>query len=91
MSFATFITLLIISIVVSAVLHFVCKMYIRTGLESFISKVIIGYIGAWQGSAVFGRWWFEIGGVNVVPAIIGSLALLILLMDLVKSKAVAGS
>ena len=90
MSFATFITLLIISIVVSAVLHFVCKMYIRTGLESFISKVIIGYIGAWQGSAVFGRWWFEIGGVHVVPAIVGSLALLIFLVDMVKSKTAAG-
>ncbi|MBN2103335.1 hypothetical protein JW835_04755 [bacterium] len=82
---ACFLTLLIISVVVSAVLHFVFKLYVRPGINSFISKVILGYIGAWQGSAVFGEWLVKVYGVSLIPAILGSLALLILMVDLVKT------
>ena len=46
MSFVSFLILLVISIVVSAVLHYVLKFYIRPGIVSFISKVIFGWIGA---------------------------------------------
>ena len=87
MNFVSFIILLVISIVVSAVLHFVFKYYVRPGWNSFISKVIFGWIGAWLGSPVFG-YWFE--GVNyekvyIIPAILGSLAFLILMIDVIKS------
>jgi len=85
MTIACFITLLVISIIVSAVLHFVFKVYIRPGMTSFISKVIIGYIGAWQGSAVFGGWLVKVNGIYLIPAILGSLALLILLVDMVQT------
>jgi uncharacterized membrane protein YeaQ/YmgE (transglycosylase-associated protein family) len=91
MPFAYFLTLLIVSVVVSAVLHFGFKVYVRPGLDSFISKVIIGYIGAWQGPAVFGAWLVQVNDVYIIPAILGSLALLILMIDLVKtSKAASG-
>ncbi|MFC1569976.1 hypothetical protein ACFL4L_07055 [bacterium] len=83
MSFACFLTLLIISIVVSVVLHFVLKLYVRPGMDSFIAKVIIGYVGAWQGSAVFGGWLVKVNDIYLIPAILGSLALLILMIDLV--------
>jgi uncharacterized membrane protein YeaQ/YmgE (transglycosylase-associated protein family) len=78
---------MIISVVVSAVLHYLFKLYARPGLNSFISKVIWGYIGAWQGSAVFGQWFegVKAGGIYIIPAILGSLALLILMVDLVKT------
>ncbi len=87
MDFLSFIILLVISIVVSAVLHFGFRFYVRTGFVSFISKVVFGWIGAWLGSPVFGYWF---GGVNYhevyfIPAILGSLALLILTIDVVKS------
>ncbi len=87
MNFVSFIILLVISIVVSAVLHFVFKYYVRPGWYSFISKVIFGWIGAWLGSPVFGYW---IEGVNyekvyIIPAILGSLAFLILAIDFIKS------
>ncbi len=87
MSFTSFLVLLIISVVVAAVLHFVFKLYARPGFNSFISKVIWGYIGAWQGSAVFGQWFegVKAGEVYLIPAILGSLALLILMVDLVKT------
>jgi len=87
MNFVSFIILLVISIVVSAVLHFVFKYYVRPGWNSFISKVIFGWIGAWLGSPVFGYWFESVNyeKVYIIPAILGSLAFLILTIDIVKS------
>jgi uncharacterized membrane protein YeaQ/YmgE (transglycosylase-associated protein family) len=63
------------------------KYYVIPGLASYFSKIVIGWIGAWLGSPVFGHWW---AGVNyqqvyIIPAILGSLALLVLAVDLVKT------
>ena len=92
MNFISFLILLVISIVVSAVLHFVFMYYVRPGWNSFISKVIFGWIGAWLGTPVFG-YWFECvkyEEVYIIPAILGSLAFLIISIDFVKSvKAVS--
>ena len=87
MSFVSFIILLAISIVVSAVLHFVFKYYVRSGINSFISKVIFGWIGAWLGSPIFGYWFdgAKYEGVYIIPAVLGSLAFLVVLIDFVKS------
>ena len=87
MNFISFLILLIISVVVSAILHFGLKFYIRPGFGSFLSKVIWGWIGAWLGSPVFGHWF---GGVKyqdvyIIPAILGSAAILVLLVDWVKT------
>jgi uncharacterized membrane protein YeaQ/YmgE (transglycosylase-associated protein family) len=87
MNFVSFLILLVISIVVSAVLHYVLKFYIRPGIVSFVSKVVFGWIGAWLGSPVFGHWF---GGlvyeqIYIIPAILGSLALMIIMVDLVLS------
>ncbi len=87
MNFLSFIILLAISLVVSLILHYGFKFYVRAGSVSFIAKVIVGWIGAWLGSPVFG-FWFK--GVNyhevyIIPAILGSLAFLILTIDVVKS------
>ena len=87
MDFVSFIILLCISVVVSLIVHFVFKCYIRKGVYSLISKVIFGWIGAWLGSPIFG-YWFK--GVNykevyIIPAILGSFVILILLVDLVKT------
>ncbi|GAI75715.1 unnamed protein product [marine sediment metagenome] len=83
MNFVSFIILLVISIVVSAVLHFVFKYYVRPGWNSFISKIIFGWIGAWLGSPVFGYWFESVNyeKVYIIPAILGSLAFLILTID----------
>ena len=87
MNFVSFIILLVISIVVSVILHFGFKYYVRPGFNSFISKVIFGWIGAWLGSPVFGYWFagLNYGRVYIIPAILGSLAFLILSIDFVKS------
>jgi len=87
MSFISFIILLVISIVVSLILHYPLKYYVRPGINSFLSKVIYGWIGAWLGSPVFGYWFEGVNyeGVYIIPAILGSFALLIMMIDLVKS------
>ncbi len=85
MSFVSFLILLVISVVVSAILHYLFKFYIRPGWISFISKVIFGWIGAWLGSPVFGHWFGSLvyEKIYIIPAILGSLALLIIIVDLV--------
>lgn len=87
MDFIYFIVLLVISVVVSAVLHFGFKYYLRPGFDSFVSKVIFGWIGAWLGAPVFG-YWFDgvvLADVYIIPSILGCLAFLIIMIDLVKS------
>jgi uncharacterized membrane protein YeaQ/YmgE (transglycosylase-associated protein family) len=95
MDFASFLILLIISLVVSAILHYGLSYYVTPGFSSFLSKIVIGWIGAWLGSPVLGRWWEGLNYKDVyyVPAILGSLALLILAVDLVQtcSSAAKGS
>jgi uncharacterized membrane protein YeaQ/YmgE (transglycosylase-associated protein family) len=87
MCFVDFLILLLISIIVSAILHYGFKYYVRPGLNSFISKVILGWIGAWLGSPVLGHWFagVQYGEVYIIPAILGSLAILIILIDYTKS------
>ena len=85
MSFMSFLILLIISVAVSAILHYVLKFYIRPGLISFFSKVIFGWIGAWLGSPVLGNWFDGLvyENVYIIPAILGSLIVLVVMVDLV--------
>lgn len=91
MSFASFLILLVISVVVAAILHYWIKLYIIPGLQSFLSKVAIGWIGAWLGSPVLGHWWAagSYQEVYFVPAILGSLAIQILVVDVVRTCAEA--
>ena len=73
MDFISFLILLIISVVVSGILHFGFKYYVVSGYASYLSKVLVGWIGAWLGSPVFGYWWQPLSYKEVyfVPAISG--------------------
>jgi hypothetical protein len=89
MNFISFLILLVVSVAVSAVLHYGLKYYVTPGLWSFCSKVVVAWIGAWLGSPVLGYWPHEIpmlgyGNIWFIPAILGSLAALVLAVDLVK-------
>ncbi|MBI4184785.1 MAG: hypothetical protein HY521_12400 [Proteobacteria bacterium] len=88
LDFAAFLTLLIVSVVVSAILHYGCKYYVSPGPWSFASKVVVGWIGAWLGTPVFGSWWAGVamGPVFIVPAILGALAILVVAVDLFKMR-----
>ncbi len=87
MDFISFLILLAISIGVSGALHFGLSYYGIPGLGSYFSKVVIGWVGAWLGSPVLGHWWEGLnrGEVYYVPAILGSLALVVLAVDLTRT------
>ncbi|NIM50072.1 MAG: hypothetical protein GTN62_07015 [Gemmatimonadales bacterium] len=93
MDFISFLILLVVSVVVSAIMHFGLRYYVIPGLASYCSKVVIGWLGAWLGSPVLGHWF---GGLRYapegqgyqlyfIPAILGSLALVVLAVDVVKT------
>jgi len=84
MGFEGFLTLLVISVVVSGILHYGVKYYVTAGTWSFVAKCIVGYVGALLGAYFFGSWGYSFGGVNIIPAILGSAAMLIILIDVVK-------
>jgi uncharacterized membrane protein YeaQ/YmgE (transglycosylase-associated protein family) len=85
----SFLILLIISIAVSGILHYGLKYYVTPGFYSFCSKVVIGWLGAWIGSPVFGYWphrfpFLSYGDIWIIPAILGAAGVLILTVDLAK-------
>lgn len=87
MDFVSFLVLLVISVIVSAVLHYGLRYQVVPGLSSFFGKVVLGWLGAWLGTPVFGRWFAGAAyeEVFLIPAILGSLAMLVLVIDVVKT------
>jgi len=75
-TFAAFLTLLVISAILSAVFQGVGYSVVG-GSEGFFAKLVTGWIGGWIGSPVLGYWGGRnLAGTNVhlIPAILGALA-----------------
>ncbi len=87
MDFISFLILLVISVVISAILHFGFKYYVTSGIWSFCSKIVVGWIGAWLGTPIGGHWFPNVAyeQIYIIPAILGSLALLIVVIDVAKT------
>lgn len=85
--FISFLILLVIAIIVAVIMHYVFKFYVISGFSSFLSKIVIAWIGAWLGSPVFGYWFKGVAykEVYIIPAILGSFALILLIVDGSKS------
>ena len=95
MNSISFLILLIISVAVSAILHYHFKYYVTPGHWSFCSKVVVGWIGAWLGSPVFGHWPNRIPSLHYaevwyIPAILGALALIIVAVDVATMAVMRG-
>ncbi len=91
--FVSFLILLIISLVVSGILHYGLDYYVTPGHWSFGCKIVVGWIGAWLGSPVLGNWphripFLHYNEVWIIPAILGALGLLVVAVDLAKTRAV---
>jgi uncharacterized membrane protein YeaQ/YmgE (transglycosylase-associated protein family) len=84
MDFISFLILLVISVVVSGILHYGLKYYVTPGFWSFCSKVAVGWAGAWIGSPVFGHWPADLHYEDIwfIPAILGAAGVLIVAVDL---------
>ncbi|HVP45127.1 MAG TPA: hypothetical protein VMT32_01040 [Bryobacteraceae bacterium] len=78
MSFFSFLVLLGIGVIVAAVSHFVLRYRFLDGLDSFFAKIALGWFGAWLGSPVFGYWWYKFENIYIVPAILGSITVVLL-------------
>ncbi len=76
--FISFVILLVISVIVSAILHYGFKLTSRTVQDhwAFVTKIIIGYYGAWWGTAIYGEWWEPLNyqSVYYIPAILGAFS-----------------
>jgi uncharacterized membrane protein YeaQ/YmgE (transglycosylase-associated protein family) len=75
MGFGSFLLLLVISAIWSAIVHGARYPELSSS-EGYLGKLIIGWIGGWIGSPVLGYWGGAIGRSNVhlIPAILGSFA-----------------
>ena len=72
MSFAAFVTLLILGIVAAVVMHSIIRYRMLEGLDGFVAMWITGWVGGWLGSPVLGHWGFQIQNIYVIPALIGA-------------------
>jgi uncharacterized membrane protein YeaQ/YmgE (transglycosylase-associated protein family) len=74
MSFLSFLLLLAIGAAVAAVLHYGFGYRFLEGIDAVFARVVLGWLGAWVGSPVFGHWSYRFQDVYLVPAIPGAIA-----------------
>lgn len=91
MSFGSFLSLLILGIISSIVLHLIVNYRMLKGFDGFMSKWIAGWIGAWLGSPVLGHWGPAVAQVFIIPALIGAFVGAFLVTAAPKAVAVARS
>jgi uncharacterized membrane protein YeaQ/YmgE (transglycosylase-associated protein family) len=72
MTFGAFLSLLILGIIASIVLHLIVNYRMLTGFDGFMNKWIAGWIGAWLGSPVLGHWGPSVAHVFIIPALLGA-------------------
>ena len=91
--FGSFIVLLVISVIVSAILHYGFKYYVTPGTASFLSKIVVGYIGGWLSPWVLGLWFpaVAVAEVDIISAIVGTTAMLVVAVDLAKMLTAKGA
>lgn len=78
MSFLSFLVLLAIGIVVAAVFHYGFRYRFLDGVDAAFAKVALAWLGAWLGSPVFGHWSLRFENIYIVPALLGSLTVVML-------------
>ena len=73
----SFIILLVISVIVSAILQIGLKITLRPGPRALVFKSIVGYYGAWWGTTVYGQWWEGLNYQDIyyIPAVLGAFSL----------------
>jgi uncharacterized membrane protein YeaQ/YmgE (transglycosylase-associated protein family) len=73
-SFVSFLVLTLISAVVAVAYHDIFKYRFLEGTDARFGKVIMGWLGAWLGTPIFGHWFWKVENVYIVPAILGAVA-----------------
>ena len=85
MTFSSFLALLVIGAACALFLSRIPQPR-PLGTAAYIGQLIVGWLGAWIGSAVVGHWGWIIPTTNVylLPAAISSLAAIYALIESVK-------
>ena len=78
MTFLSFLLLLGIGLIVAVVLHYGFRYRFLEGPDAVFAKAAMGWLGAWLGSPVLGHWSYKFQDVYVIPAILGSIAAVVL-------------
>jgi hypothetical protein len=76
MSFLSFLVVLILSAIVAAVLHWVFRYRLFSGIDGFLGQWMVAWLGAWLGPAVLGHWFdsFILWNIYILPALIAAFA-----------------
>ena len=74
MSFLSFLTLTIIAAVVAAIFLWGLRYRFAEGIDAAFGALVVGWIGAWLGSPVFGHWLWKYENVYIIPAVLGAIA-----------------
>jgi uncharacterized membrane protein YeaQ/YmgE (transglycosylase-associated protein family) len=72
MNFSEFLVLLVASLVVAFVLHYLVRYRYLKGFDGFLMQWVVGWFGAWLGPPVLGHWWFHVESVYGNSGIAGS-------------------
>ncbi|HEY6291330.1 MAG TPA: GlsB/YeaQ/YmgE family stress response membrane protein [Terriglobia bacterium] len=74
MTFTSFLTLAVISLIAALVIHYAIGYCVFEGFDGLIGKWIAGWLGAWLALPVLGHWLggLRISEVFIVPALIGA-------------------
>lgn len=77
----------LLSLVVGGIIGAVAESLMNRQVPGgILGNIILGFIGAWVGSLIFGDWGFVIQGFAVIPAILGGL-IVVFLYGLIAGKA----
>lgn len=78
----------LIFLVVAAVCAWIADLVVPGTIPGgFLVSALVGVIGAWAGTALFGNFGPALGGVSVLPAIIGSGILIFALALISRGRA----
>jgi uncharacterized membrane protein YeaQ/YmgE (transglycosylase-associated protein family) len=74
------------SIIIGGLLGWLASLITKRDIPGGIfGNIVAGFIGSWIGSFILGKWGPEIGGFYIIPAIVGSV-ILILLFSLITNR-----
>lgn len=76
MDFLEFLTLLIIGLITTSIVHYGIRYRALQGMDGFFWKLVFSWVFAWLGSPVLGHWFagLSVQNVYLIPAILGGFA-----------------
>jgi uncharacterized membrane protein YeaQ/YmgE (transglycosylase-associated protein family) len=68
------------SLIVGGIIGWLAGMVVGKDIPGgIIGNIIAGFVGAWLGNLILGNWGPHIANFAIIPAVIGSIVLVLLL------------